>query len=928
MIGQTVGHYRIVDELGSGGMGIVYRAEDLRLRRNVALKFLPRGAASDAQALERFQREAQAASALNHPHICTIHDIDDHESQPFIVMELLEGQTLRERIASKRLALDDVLKLGMQIAEALDAAHARGIVHRDIKSANIFVTTGDRAKILDFGLAKLLAGQAGDPDAVTAMAAPAGALVTGPGQTMGTAAYMSPEQVRGEDLDARTDIFSLGAVLYEMATGTLPFTGATTGAIFDGILNRAPVPASRLNPRVPVELDHILDKALEKDRDLRYQSARELRADLARLRRDTGSGRSATAVVAPPPASRSDRRLMAAAVVGAAAVLAVVSYLTWPSREPPSPAPGAAVPTALTRITFEEGLQTQPTWSPDGRFIAYSSDHGGNFDIWVQPIGGGRAVQVTSDPAHDWQPSWSPDGNSIAFRSERDGGGIYVVPALGGRERRIAAFGYYPEWSPDGSQLLFVVRPPMEVTGEIVSDVYLATLTGAPPARILVETLARFVVVEGIAWHPDGDRLLIFGGISGQGYGLWTVPIPDGQPILWKRDDDVARANYEAGLTFGPGFRVSAAGDAFYVPGVSRGVRNLWRFDLDPRTAQWVGGPHRLTTGIGIDAEVAVSRDGSRLAFVTKTETNRLWSQPFDAVASRITGDAQPVTPRALSVMSFDVSADGERLVYVATRPGKEEIELWSHGSGAASPVLLGEAQWYGMPRVSRDGSRVAYRIFHGQQPRPGGLSWMDLNRGKEHDMPDGVNNPWDWSPDDERLLHDCPEWRGGVGSLCVSPRAATDPAQTQALVADPDHNFWQGRFSPDGHWVLFIAQSRKQAGTSVISVTPATGGAWHPLTEATMWADKPRWAPDGRTIYFISNRQGAFFDVWGLPFDPATGRAAGEEFRLTRFENPGRSLAAAGGTAGAELGVSRTRLVLPLTETTGSVWVLDNIQP
>jgi eukaryotic-like serine/threonine-protein kinase len=926
MIGQTVGHYRIVDELGSGGMGIVYRAEDLRLRRNVALKFLPRGAASDAQALERFQREAQAASALNHPHICTIHDIDDHESQPFIVMELLEGQTLRERIASKRVALDDVLKLGMQIAEALDAAHARGIVHRDIKSANIFVTRGDRAKILDFGLAKLVADRASETDAVTAMADPAGALITRPGQTMGTAAYMSPEQVRGEELDARTDIFSLGVVLYEMAAGTRPFTGPTTGAIFGSILNRAPVPASRLNPMVPVELDHILDKALEKDRDLRYQSARELRADLARLRRDTGSGRSGTDVVVAAPVSRPDRRLMAAAVVGVAAVIAVVSYLTRPSREPASAAPVAAGPAALTRVTFEEGLQTQPTWSPDGRFIAYSSDQGGNFDIWVQPIGGGRAVQVTSDPAHDWQPSWSPDGNSIAFRSERDGGGIYVVPALGGRERRIAAFGYYPEWSPDGSQLLFVVRPPMEVTGDVVSDVYLATLTGAPPTRILVETLARFVSVAGIAWHPDGDRLWILGFTSAEGEGLWIVPISEGEPVRM-RMGDVGRRIHEAGLALAGGFRVSAAGDALYTPGQSRGVTNLWKFDLDPRTAQWVGGPHRLTTGVGIDGEVAVSRDGSRLAFVTKAQTNRLWSQPFDAAASRIAGDAQPVTPAALSVRSFDVSADAERLVYVAARPGKERIELWSHAFDAGPPMLLGEASWYGNPRVSRDGRRVSYRIHRHERPRID-LSWIDLHGGTEHVMPDGVVNPWDWSPDGERLLHDCPEWQGGVGSLCVSPRDATEPAQTQALVADPDHNFWQGRFSPDARWVLFIAQSRKRAGTSVISVAPATGGTWHPLTDATMWADKPRWAPDGRTIYFISNRQGAFFDVWGLPFDPATGRAAGEEFRLTRFDNPGRSIAAAGGTGGAELGVSRTQLVLPLTETTGSVWVLDNIQP
>jgi Tol biopolymer transport system component len=925
MIGRTLSRYRIVSELGQGGMGVVCKAEDLRLGRSVALKFLPDAVARDREALDRFGREARAASALNHPHICTIHDIDEHEGKPFIVMELLEGATLRQRIAGRPLDLDTVLDLTAQIAEALAAAHAKGIIHRDVKSANIFVTDTGQAKILDFGLAKLVAGDGQHAAERTVTSAPLGgapqALRTSPGQTMGTVAYMSPEQVRGLELDARTDIFSLGVVIYEMLTGTLPFQGATDGVIFDAILNRPPAPLAAVAPAVPAELLHILDKALEKDRELRYQSARELRADVARLKRDSGTLASGISVPAVSATTTQPRRRRLAAVAAAVAVLliAIAGYLAWPLPGPAAPAAGAI---RLARLTFDEGLQTQPTWSPDGRFIAYSSNQSGSFDIWVQPVGGGRAVQVTTDPAVDWQPAWSPDGDTLAFRSERNGGGIFLVPALGGRERLLAPFGYAPDWSPDGSKVLAVLQAPLASASEVIPHLFLLDPAGGAPMRILEPELAAFSNVARIFWHPDGRRISFF-GIKDSGRAFWTAPIAGGPAVRSEVGDDVTQRIREqlTNISAISAARWAPSGDAIYLEATAQRVVNLWKVEVDPRTLRWIGGPTRLTTGLGPDGHVAVSSDGKKIAFVTSSETSRLWSLPFDARRRQVAGEGTAITPANMTVSGFDLSPNG-RLVYIAARPGKAGHELWAGSIDGGTPVLLSEAFLFFGPRLTRDGLRVGYRIRESQAV-PRRVKWRPVAGGAEHAMTEGTSTVWDWSPDGARLLHSCPP-PNPPGALCISPATATTNDAARQLVADAAYQLWQGRFSPDGAWVLFNAQSRAQPGVSILGVVPAAGGRWVPLTDAKLWSDKARWGPDGRSIHFISNRDSAFFDVWTVAFDPAKGALVGTDSRVTRYENPGRLVSASGLS---ELGVTGTHLVLPITETTGSVWVLDGVR-
>ena len=467
MIGQTISHYRILEKLGGGGMGVVYKAEDTRLERFVALKFLPDDVAKDPQALARFRREAKAASALNHPNICTIYDIGEQDGHAFIAMEFLDGITLKHRIAGRPLDIETLQSLAIEIADALDAAHAAGIVHRDIKPGNLFVTKRGHAKILDFGLAKVtpVGGEAAGVMSQATIDSNADHL-TSPGTAVGTIAYMSPEQIQAKELDPRTDLFSFGAVLYEMATGTLPFRGESSGLIFEAILNRAPVSAVRLNPDLPAELERIINKALEKDRDLRYQSASEMRADLKRMRRDTSSGKVDVAQVsgtqnAVPAAVTTTtvvgvaspaKKVPGAVVLTIWALIAAgtfAAYHYWSHSQAPSG------PAKIVQVSHWNKPMEGAKLSPDGHTIAFASPAGGVFQVFVMLASGGDPLQLTNDEGDKKVDSFSSDGGEIYYERAFGRFEVWAVPTLGGSPRRVVS-GQSVIPSPDGNSIFYL----------------------------------------------------------------------------------------------------------------------------------------------------------------------------------------------------------------------------------------------------------------------------------------------------------------------------------------------------------------------------------------------------------------------------------------------------------------------------------------
>jgi serine/threonine protein kinase/Tol biopolymer transport system component len=780
--GARLDAYEIVRSLGAGGMGEVWLATEVRLRRKVALKILPPDLISDPLRVQRFEQEARSASALNHPNVCTILALGEtSDGQHYIAMEYVEGETLRQRVSASRFSIRDSLDIAIQVAAALSAAHAAGIIHRDVKPENVILRPDGFVKVLDFGLAKLApAGPeiAGADDTRTVWKTEAGVIV-------GTAAYMSTEQARGQEVDARTDIWSLGVLLYEMVAGRSPFSAPSGAEMLAAILQHEPAPLARFEPETPAELQRIVAKALRKDRTHRYQSVRDVLLDLQALRdglreqAGSGSGQTAPSAIqqnageSTRTAASIDRRgrrvlAMAAAVLALGVAGGVWWWRTSRFAESPTSTPGAPVARNLARLTFGPGLQTDITFSPDSRFIAFASDRTGNFEIWVQPVAGGDAVQITRSPAEDTQPDWSPDGSTLVFRSERDGGGLFSVPALGGVERRLTSFGGIPSWSPDGREIGFIAGT---TAGDSESSLrlYVVSHEGGAPREVLSEFLAsgRWY---WIARHPDG-RISILGRHRQLGPGLFTMATDGTRLVTSKEPPEFPLRVFESGIFVRRRFQWYPSGTAFLLQTESRGVYNLWRVRVDARTLAWLSA-ERLTTGPGADVAAVLSRDGSRAAFTTESASQRLWTFALDSHTNRL-GSGKPLTEAEAVVSNSVLSPDGRFVLYNLSRPGmRERSELWmtsllDHSSELVTTNAIAGC-W------SPDSRMLAYVSFSSRESR---LATREL-RGKERFVSKPLSAmfvPSDWSADGKLLG----SFRAG-GDVVLALWSISDPRASQ----------------------------------------------------------------------------------------------------------------------------------------------------
>ncbi|HEY8458766.1 MAG TPA: protein kinase, partial [Blastocatellia bacterium] len=617
LIGHKIGNYEVQSLIGAGGMGEVYLARDARLHRRIALKILPAQFTQDPAQVERFEREARAASALNHPNIITIHEIGQEGGAHFIATEFIEGRTLREVMVSGKAQLGEALDIAAQIAGALSAAHAAGIVHRDIKPENVMVRDDGLVKLLDFGLAKPVGetGRERELETVSPFTVslsphlPISALsqMTDPRMLMGTLAYLSPEQARGDKVDHRTDIFSLGVVLYEMIAGTRPFSGETPSATLDAILNRAPEPVATGLPG----LESIIERSLAKDREARYQTAREMQADLQRLARELASAPAAFQRRAMA-AWQSRRARVAWALVGVAALIAIWRFPAGRNAEGP-PAPAAFASASSTRLTSQKREELFPSLAPDGRSLVYASRERGNWDIYWREIGGDGVRNLTGGcQEDDTQPAFSPDGKWIAFRSQRDGGGVFVMSATGESVRRLTPAGYFhhPAWSPDGREIL--------CTRENVVDPAART---AGPRQLWAFPIGagegRLVTNDDVAqpqWSPRGHRIAFWGNRRNTHRDIWTMPARGGEPV------DVTNDEY---LDWNPVW--SPDGRHLYFLSDREGDMKLFRVAIDEESGRTLGRIERIPTPEGYAIRHFTFARNGDLAYVALSQRRTLY---------------------------------------------------------------------------------------------------------------------------------------------------------------------------------------------------------------------------------------------------------------------------------------------------------------
>jgi Tol biopolymer transport system component/DNA-binding winged helix-turn-helix (wHTH) protein len=598
-------------------------------------------------------------------------------------------------------------------------------------------------------------------------------------------------------------------------------------------------------------------------------------------------------------------------------LLATAVAVTLLRPEDPNPQPRRT----MQRITYDEAaLPRDAAWAPDGQWVVFASDRAGNADLWKQRLGDPDPVRLTTSEADESQPQWSPDGQSIVFRSERNGGGLYVLSASGGIERIVSSFGYEPLWSRDGTLILFkrsVVLPDLPT-------IYVVGLDGKPPRPIRPDVLGQFHSLHA-AWHPDGRHISIWGTIGKDEMRFLTVPLDAGSattPVISAR---VGRdlASVSAGrFVWAPSRR------HIYFEGRAGDTQNVWRVTVDPLTGKWVDGPERLTTGAGQETNVAISPDGTRLVFTTTSSRTRLWAFPFDPASGRITGQPYPITQGSTGEVDFDARADGSKVAYRTIRAGRNE--LWERSiTEGRERLLLSSTDWrLTKPRWSPDGAQLA---FSRCATRDNTLAVAVLNTDGSGERvltkPGHVEmQGFDWSKDGHAILGSCRFSQSERYSTCLVPVSSANEAgnpTVRVIASDPKRNLYNQRFSPDQRWITFLAHDLLYASTSTVYVIPTAGGTWRAITDGEWFDDKPRWGPDGRILYFVSNRSGVA-NVWGRRFDNSTGTPIGEPFPVTSFRSAQFQLTPR--TVQMDIAITATHLLLPMNESRSEIWMLDQV--
>lgn len=840
LIGQTLGAYSVISVLGVGGMGEVYLARDARLERKVALKLLPPQYTQDAARIKRFEREARAASALSHPNIITIYEIGQIEDKHFIAAEYVDGRTLRELLSEGRVAMTDAIEIAIQIASALSAAHEAGIIHRDIKPENVMLRRDGYVKVLDFGLVKLTErrnsfGQTNATEGDLAR--------TNPGTVLGTARYMSPEQALGQDVDHRSDIFSLGTVFYELLTSVLPFKGDRTAAILDAIVHHIEVPITQVRPDLTPELERIVARALEKDRELRYQTANDLRADLKRLQRSLDSG--ATDEVRPQPTleaapvGAAPKRLVKMSVLGAVAVILLIAGLAWWwfGSTGKKNAPDWRE-TKFTILTDYPGPKGQASLSPDGQTFVYVRKNNGQWDVITQRVGGSTQQNLTDGiKDDDTEPTFSPDGAQIAFRSERNGGGIYLMGATGENARLLVAEGYNPAWSPDGKEIAYGTQPGDNIFNRVA--------VGSQIWIINLQTNARRRIAAGEdavkpVWSPHGMRLAYWGLRNGSQRDIWTVPLDGGEPLAVTND------KFQDGAPLW-----APDGNFLYYSSNRNGQLSLWRVAIDERSGKLEGKAEPLLAPSYYSTNLSFSRDGKRLIYCSRVAHTNIKRAPFDAERGVVTGESTWMTQSSKRATNEDISPNGEWLTYYVFGDPQFDIFASRVGEPDKTYQLTNDAHIDRAPRWSHDGRRIAFFSdltgkFEIWTINPDGSDrrQMTFSRSDEPGFLDPA-----WSRDGTRLLF---AYRGGGASFIMDLSRSYQEQQLFTFPPSPEAGrpFIGFSWSPD---------SQKIAGTVFTKNKEVRGIVIYDLTtrEYKRLNDQgngPVWLPDSHRLLYCDN--------------------------------------------------------------------------